>query len=95
MDFATAADALETFRGARRRFEFKYWGPRFAVVDDYGHHPSEIKATLETARAGYAGRIFTIFQPHRYSRTQALSEQFGRSFAHSDLVIVTDCVPCR
>ena len=90
VDFRTAVGALESFRGARRRFEFKYRGPRFAVVDDYGHHPSEISATLATARAGHAGRILTVFQPHRYTRTQALREQFGRAFVDSDLVFVAD-----
>ena len=93
MDFATAVGALETFRGARRRFEFKYRSPSYSVVDDYGHHPSEIGATLSTARAGHKGRIITLFQPHRYTRTQALCEQFGRAFGQSDVVIVTDVYP--
>ena len=66
IDFATVVGALESFRGARRRFEFKYRSTGYAVVDDYGHHPSEVKATLATARAGHSGRIITIFQPHRY-----------------------------
>ena len=91
--FEKIAAALATFEGARRRFEFKHRGPRFWVVDDYGHHPSEIRATLATARAGHPGRIVTLFQPHRYTRTQALSEQFGQAFGHSDVVIITDVYP--
>jgi UDP-N-acetylmuramate--alanine ligase len=90
LDFPTVAAALESFRGARRRFEFKHRGPRYALVDDYGHHPSEIRATLETARAGHAGRIVVMFQPHRYTRTQALQEQFGQAFRAADVVIVAN-----
>ena len=90
IDFATVAKALARFRGASRRFEFKHRGPQFSVVDDYGHHPSEIRATIETARAGHPGRIVTVFQPHRYTRTQALSKQFGAAFDLADVVFVTD-----
>lgn len=93
VDFASIVGALESFRGARRRFEFKHRGPHFAVVDDYGHHPSEVLATLETARSGHPGRIIALFQPHRYTRTQALCEQFGRAFHHADVAIVTDVYP--
>ncbi len=91
--FAEIAGALESFRGARRRFEFKHRSADFAVVDDYGHHPSEIRATLETARAGHAGRLITVFQPHRYSRTQALREDFGQAFKASDVVVVAGIYP--
>jgi UDP-N-acetylmuramate--L-alanine ligase/UDP-N-acetylenolpyruvoylglucosamine reductase len=90
LDFGTVATALESFRGARRRFEFKHRGPRYSLVDDYGHHPSEIRATLETARAGHSGRIVAMFQPHRYTRTQALQEQFGQAFRAADAVVVTN-----
>ncbi len=93
MDFGTAAAALESFRGARRRFEFKHRGTYCNVVDDYGHHPSEIRATLETARAGHDGRIVAMFQPHRYTRTQLLREDFGRAFGHADVVVVANVYP--
>ena len=63
------------------------------MVDDYGHHPSEIRATLETARAGHSGRVVAVFQPHRYTRTQALREEFGRAFDDADVVIVADVYP--
>ncbi|MEA3186627.1 MAG: UDP-N-acetylmuramate--alanine ligase [Chthoniobacter sp.] len=84
------AEAFESFRGAKRRFEVKYRSDQFMVVDDYGHHPSEIRATLATARAVGSKRAFVMFQPHRYSRTQALAEEFGDAFADADRVFVTD-----
>ena len=88
--FSAVAEALETFRGARRRFEYKHRGDHYAVVDDYGHHPSEIEATLATARNVHAGRVMVVFQPHRYTRTKALSTQFGRAFRHADHVVVSE-----
>ena len=90
VEFSTVVSALESFRGARRRFEFKHRGLKYSVVDDYGHHPSEIRATLNTAREGHSGRVVSMFQPHRYTRTQALSEQFGQAFEQADAVIITD-----
>ncbi len=89
VEFSKVVAALTSFRGASRRFEFKHRGPGFSVVDDYAHHPSEIRATIETARAGHPGRIVTVFQPHRYTRTQALGKQFGAAFDHADVVFVT------
>ena len=91
--FARIADALETFRGARRRFEIKYRSERFMVVDDYGHHPTEIRATLASARQTGRKRILTAFQPHRYTRTQALREEFGRAFEDTDILVVADVYP--
>ncbi|MHA3773515.1 UDP-N-acetylmuramate--L-alanine ligase [Verrucomicrobiota bacterium sgz303538] len=88
--FARIAEALETFRGARRRFEIKYRSDRYMVVDDYGHHPSEVRATLSAAKNTGRGRVITMFQPHRYSRTLALKEEFGRAFADAAAVFVTD-----
>ena len=93
VEFSTVAAALESFRGARRRFEFKHRSPHYTVVDDYGHHPSEIRATLATARASHGGRIVAVFQPHRYTRTQALCEEFGQAFGHADMVMVADVYP--
>jgi UDP-N-acetylmuramate--L-alanine ligase/UDP-N-acetylenolpyruvoylglucosamine reductase len=84
------AEAFESFRGAKRRFEVKYRSDNYMVVDDYGHHPSEIKATLETARAVCKGRVMAMFQPHRYSRTQALQHEFGAAFGKADRVFVAD-----
>lgn len=88
--FESICHALKTFRGARRRFEIRHSGARFTVVDDYGHHPSEIAATLATARGLKPGRIVCLFQPHRYSRTQLLKKEFGASFGDVDELFVTD-----
>jgi UDP-N-acetylmuramate--alanine ligase len=91
--FAKLADALESFRGARRRFEIKYRSDRYMLVDDYGHHPSEIRATLATARNTGRKRVLCMFQPHRYTRTLKLKDEFGRSFHDADVVVVGDVYP--
>ncbi len=88
--FDRIAAALETFRGARRRFEIRYESPNHLLVDDYGHHPTEIAATLATARTGGWKRVIALFQPHRYSRTLALKDDFGRAFRDADHVFVAD-----
>lgn len=92
-DPAEIAKAIDSFRGARRRFEVKYRSDHFMVVDDYGHHPSEIKATVSTARDLGRKRVFVMFQPHRYSRTLALKEEFGSAFAGADGVFIADIYP--
>ncbi len=91
--FSKIAEALESFRGARRRFEIKYRSDRYMVVDDYGHHPSEVKATLATAKNTGRKRVLCMFQPHRYSRTLKLKAEFGRAFHHADLAIIADVYP--
>lgn len=93
VDAAKIREGLESFRGAKRRFEVKYTGRGVQVVDDYGHHPTEIKATLATARSNGAKRLVVMFQPHRYTRTQALKEQFGEALSAADAVYVTDVYP--
>jgi UDP-N-acetylmuramate--alanine ligase len=93
VSFDKIAASLRKFEHARRRFEIKYDSPRFLLVDDYGHHPTEIKATLKTARATRRKRVLTMFQPHRYSRTKALAQEFGRAFDDADRVVVTDVYP--
>jgi len=92
-DVQKIGEAFETFRGARRRFEVKYRSDNYMVVDDYGHHPSEIRATIETARSIGRKRIFVMFQPHRYSRTLALKHEFGSAFAGADGVYISDIYP--
>jgi UDP-N-acetylmuramate--L-alanine ligase/UDP-N-acetylenolpyruvoylglucosamine reductase len=84
------AEAFESFSGARRRFEVKYRSDNFMVVDDYGHHPSEIRATLATARGVGKNRVFVMFQPHRYTRTLALKEEFGQAFHDADTVFIAN-----
>jgi UDP-N-acetylmuramate--alanine ligase len=88
--FEKIAKSLAKFEHARRRFEIKYDSPRFLLVDDYGHHPTEIRATLKAARSVGRKRVLTMFQPHRYSRTKALRKEFGCAFDDADRVVVTD-----
>lgn len=83
--------ALFEFKGAKRRFQLMGEGPGVRVVDDYAHHPTEIKATIQAARTYLPGaRLVVVFQPHRYTRTQLLGKQLGEALAAADLVIVTD-----
>src|SRR5205814_131450 len=91
--FDKIATSLARFQHARRRFEIKYQSERFLLVDDYAHHPTEISATLATARAAGRKRVLTMFQPHRYSRTKALKREFGRAFDHAERVVITDIYP--
>ena len=93
--FAVIAEALEAFRGAKRRFELKYQDCEVRVFDDYGHHPTEIAATITTARGAMegAGRLVVLFQPHRYSRTAALVPEFAAAFRDADIVYVAPIYP--
>jgi len=93
ISFDKIAASLSKFEHARRRFEIKYQSDRFLLVDDYAHHPTEIRATLKTATSIGRKRVLTMFQPHRYSRTKALRNEFGRAFDDADCVIVTDIYP--
>lgn len=89
--FEQIAEALGQFTNADRRFQFKGEEAGVLVVDDYGHHPTEIKATLAAAKIGSAGRrIVVLFQPHRYSRTQDQMEGFAQSFNNADALLVAD-----
>ncbi len=89
-DFTGIDTAMSSFAGAKRRFETKYYSPNYRIVDDYGHHPTEVEATLKTARTFEPERLVVAFQPHRYSRTQLLAKEFGEAFTHADLVYVSD-----
>ena len=82
--------SLRKFEHARRRFEIKYASDRFLLVDDYAHHPTEIRATLSTAKSVGRRRLVTMFQPHRFSRTKALSRDFGGAFDDADRIVITD-----
>jgi len=90
ISFEKIAASLGKFSQARRRFEIKYSSERFLLVDDYAHHPTEIRATLKTAKSTGRKRVLTMFQPHRYSRTKALRREFGRAFDDADRIVVTD-----
>ena len=91
--FRIAAHALEEFGGIHRRFEVKGEEGNVVVVDDYGHHPEEIRATLRAAREGFARRLVVAFQPHRYSRTRDLFSDFLEAFDDADTLVLTDIYP--
>ena len=88
--FPVAAEALASFRGVERRFETKGVVAGIHVVDDYGHHPTEVRATLAAARGVHAGRLVVVFQPHRYTRTRDLFEAFATAFHDADLLVLTE-----
>ena len=91
-----AAPGLAKFTGAGRRFEEHGRTPRGALVyDDYAHHPTEVRATLEAARTLEPRRLVAAFQPHLYSRTRMLARDFGRALALADLVVVLDVYRAR
>src|SRR5579862_4218831 len=83
-------EALERFTGVERRFQIRGAEGGVSVIDDYGHHPTEIQATLAAARACRFRRVHVLFQPHRYTRTQALLDDFARAFHQADSVFVLD-----
>lgn len=88
--FAKTAEALAEFEGIARRFEHKGTAGDIMVVDDYGHHPAEIRATLEAARAAHDRRLVVAFQPHRYTRTRDLLGEFAGAFNVSNVLLVSD-----
>ena len=90
LKFNDIAAHLAEFSGADRRFQLKGMVNDIMVIDDYGHHPTEIRATLSAARDGWKRRTVVVFQPHRYSRVQALMEEFARSFYQADVLVVTE-----
>lgn len=94
--FAQAARALAGYAGVARRLQFKGEASGVKVYDDYGHHPTEVKVTIDAARllaSGTRGRLWVLFQPHRYSRTNLLRDAFAGAFAAADGVVVTDIYP--
>ncbi len=82
--------ALKEFSGVQRRFQIKGEAKGIMIIDDYGHHPTEIRATLAAAKAGLGRRVVSVFQPHRYTRTERLLEEFFTAFNQADEVIVMD-----
>ncbi|MCW5879108.1 MAG: UDP-N-acetylmuramate--L-alanine ligase [Anaerolineales bacterium] len=96
LDPAEAALALADFRGTSRRFELRGEAGGVLVVDDYAHHPAEIRSTLAAAKARYPGRrLMAVWQPHTYSRTGTLREQYAVAFGDADQVLVTDVYAAR
>ncbi len=90
LEFAQVSTVLSQFSGVKRRFQRIGELGEITVVDDYAHHPTEVRATLAAARNGGWRRVVCVFQPHRFSRTRLLGPEFGPSFADADVVVVTD-----
>lgn len=93
--FEKVKSGIERFEGVYRRWEKKGEIDGITVYDDYAHHPTECKATLAGAKAGWRRRVVCVFQPHLYSRTRDFYEEFGKSFLLSDVLVVTDIYPAR
>lgn len=90
ISFNDIASALEKFGGVRRRFQLMGSCDDITLVDDYAHHPTEIRVTLEAAKVGGWKRVICVFQPHRYTRTKFLYNEFGFAFDNADVVVLTD-----
>lgn len=90
LDLTAAATAVAGFGGVKRRFDPVGESRGISVVDDYAHHPTEVRATLAAARECDYGRVWVIFQPHRYSRTEALARDFGAAFSDADRIVLMD-----
>ncbi|NIQ94921.1 MAG: UDP-N-acetylmuramate--L-alanine ligase [Desulfuromonadales bacterium] len=88
--FADIVEGFRDFGGVQRRFQLKGDRHGIMVIDDYGHHPTEIKATLQAAKSSWEKRVVAVFQPHRYSRTKALFDEFLTAFYQADHLVVTD-----
>ncbi|MGH2793391.1 MAG: UDP-N-acetylmuramate--L-alanine ligase [Actinomycetota bacterium] len=88
--FSVAAEELASFGGVQRRFQLRGSIGGVTVIDDYAHHPTEVRATLEAAREQGWARVVAVFQPHRYSRTQHLGRELGAALSTADLAVVTD-----
>ncbi len=86
-------EGLEGFRGVDRRFQLRGRAAGISVIDDYGHHPTEIRATLAAARQCGFNRVHVVFQPHRYTRTRDLLREFGAAFADADSILILDIYP--
>ena len=93
MEFSTIREGLKNFVGVHRRLEVKGKVREITVIDDYGHHPTEIRETLAAARQVWKEKIITVFQPHRYTRTKTLFHEFLTAFSDTDTLIVTDIYP--
>ncbi len=93
LKFSAVREALLTFSGIQRRFQIKAEPGGIMVVDDYGHHPAEIRATLSAAKSGWGRRTVVIFQPHRYTRTRDLLREFFTAFNQADVLFLLDIYP--
>ena len=91
--FEDAKNCIPQFMGVLRRFQLKGVSGGVSIIDDYAHHPTEVMATIRAAtslKQEQKGRIFAVFQPHRYTRTKHLAQEFGPAFAEADFAVITD-----
>jgi UDP-N-acetylmuramate--alanine ligase len=95
IDTTKIINSIESFEGVLRRFDRKGKVNNIDIIDDYAHHPSEIRATLDALKNSSDSRIVAAFQPHTYTRTQALYKEFGASFDNADVLLITDVYPAR
>lgn len=95
MDVERAAAGLEGFTGVSRRWEHRGTVAEVILVDDYAHHPTEVAASLRTAKEWHEGQVWAVFQPHLYTRTERFSDEFGQALATADRVVVTDVYGSR
>lgn len=93
--FGKVKSGIEKFTGVFRRWEVKAEVDGVTVIDDYAHHPTEIRATLAGAKSGWRRRVVCVFQPHLYSRTRDFYDEFGKSFFNADVLVLTDVYPAR
>jgi UDP-N-acetylmuramate--alanine ligase len=93
MPAKTILEALESYTGTGRRFEHRKTVRDIMIIEDYAHHPTEVRATLEAAKGGWTRRVVAVFQPHRYTRLSKLMTQFATSFNQADVLIVTEVYP--
>jgi UDP-N-acetylmuramate--alanine ligase len=93
IDLGVIKKTLANYKGAQRRLEVKFSGKQHLLIDDYAHHPTEIKATLRAVKNLNPQRVVAIFQPHRYTRTKLLLDEFGNSFDAADYIVITDIYP--
>lgn len=90
LNMQEAASTLKSFKGVKRRFQIIYSQNDYIVVDDYAHHPTEIKATLKAAKYAISNKLIAVFQPHRFTRTKLLFSEFAKAFDDADTIIITE-----
>ena len=95
LSFRNISKGVKAYSGVRRRFDIKGVHNKIFVVDDYAHHPTEVEATLQSARSGWDKRIVAVFQPHLYTRTKQFYREFANALQNADVAIVTDIYPAR
>ena len=95
ISFNILKNGIENYKGVRRRFDIKENNSNIMVVDDYAHHPTEVKATIDAAISGWDKEIIVVFQPHLFTRTRDFYKEFAESLSKSDFILITDIYPAR